>query len=76
MNYTVKEIVEKYLQENGYDGLFNSSGECACKIGDLIPCWSEGLENCRAGHLVPCPGPEHCEAAACGESCWHIGIKE
>ena len=34
---TVIEIVEHYLKVNGYDGLY-CPGECACLIGELVPC--------------------------------------
>ena len=73
---TVSEIVAEYLERNGYDGLFNSSGECACKLGDLFPCYSESTCFCQAGHLIPCPGPEGCEAAEYGECSFHIGPKK
>ena len=50
---TVKEIVKAYLEENGYDGLY-ATGDCACKIDDLMPCY-ESLDNCMAGYLKkPC----------------------
>jgi len=45
----VKEIVEKYLEENGFDGLFYP-GECACRCGDLAPCDHILLE-CEPGYL-------------------------
>jgi hypothetical protein len=45
---TVANIIETWLKENGYDGLY-CPGECACKIGDLIPCDSEGALNCEPG---------------------------
>jgi len=53
---TTKEIVEKHLWENGYDGLYSDSehfGEdgCGCYLGDLFPCdpqWCDILE-CRPG---------------------------
>ncbi len=36
---TAKEIVSKYLQDNGFDGLANP-GECneGCILSDLLPC--------------------------------------
>ena len=60
---TVKEIVEKFLREKGYDGLYNDDIECGCHLGDLIPCQSEGIEYCKAGKLVPCDGT--CEDSDC-----------
>jgi hypothetical protein len=50
MNPTVGEIVKKFLADNGFDGLFNVDGECACKTGDLAPCGSISGE-CVAGYL-------------------------
>ena len=35
----IKEIVEKYLKDNGYDGLCNSDFSCGCGLKDgLFPC--------------------------------------
>ena len=45
----VIQIVEKYLSENGYDGLYNE-GDCACLNGDLAPCGEIG-GGCEAGYL-------------------------
>jgi len=32
----LKNIVKKYLTENGYDGLCD--GDCGCRKNDLFPC--------------------------------------
>ncbi len=48
---TVLEIVEKYLRDNGYDGLYNPDDECGCLINDLAPC-GEMNEECRAGIIL------------------------
>jgi len=45
---TVKEIVKKYLIENGYDGLCNKG--CGCEIDDLVPCDGVYIDDCIAGH--------------------------
>jgi len=56
---TVKEIVEEYLDENGYDGLYSDDscfGEdaCGCRSDDLFPC--DDMENwgnparCKPGY--------------------------
>jgi len=50
---TVKDIVEKYLRENGYGGLFEEYGECGCELGDLAPC-GDMNEKCQAGYKVNC----------------------
>jgi len=57
----VKDIVAKYLKQNGYDGIYYP-GECACKIDDLAPC-GESLLECIPGYEKPCD---------CGEHEWHI----
>ncbi len=50
----VDEIVRRYLEKNGYDGLFNPWMGCACKLDDLFPCdVNDGM--CQPGHFVPCP---------------------
>jgi hypothetical protein len=49
---TIKEIVEKYLKENGYDGLCHVYADCACRIGDLMPCDEPGV-HCEAGYEGP-----------------------
>jgi hypothetical protein len=53
----VEEIVERYLLENGYDGLYQQ-GECACKIGNIGPCDHLCLD-CEPGYLTETPGGEH-----------------
>uniref|UniRef100_A0A6M3JQ24 Uncharacterized protein n=1 Tax=viral metagenome TaxID=1070528 RepID=A0A6M3JQ24_9ZZZZ len=46
------EIIQKYLKENGFDGLY-SPDECACIIGDLVPCCNSPME-CQPGYKIPC----------------------
>jgi len=58
---SVKEILESYLKEHGFDGLYAPGGECACLIGDLVPCDANCFD-CEAGYKAPCPGPESCTA--------------
>lgn len=48
----VKEIVEKYLRENGYEGLF-APGECACIISELMPCERVSALYCQPGIIYP-----------------------
>jgi hypothetical protein len=68
----VSEIVQKYLKDNGYDGLY--SLECGCKIDDLCPCGMNGIiAGCKGGYLCKCD-PETCHAD--GDCEWHIGPKE
>ena len=49
----VKTITIHYLQTNGFDGLFSDDdfGGCACKLDDLFPCCSDGVERCKPGYL-------------------------
>jgi len=49
---TVKEIIEAYLREHGYDGIYAPEDECGCHLGDLFPCGGTG-EDCIAGYLLP-----------------------
>jgi len=57
-NPTIKEIVQQYLVDNDYDGLF-FPGECACLKENLFPCGS-GFEECTAGYKTEC---------TCGQGC-------
>ena len=59
---TVQELVSWFLRANGYDGLFNEYGECACLVDDLAPCGSL-QSHCQPGYMGPC---------TCGEHDWHI----
>jgi len=59
---TAKDIVEKYLLDNGYDGLY-SDYECGCLIGDLMPCGGESFSGCQPGYKTRCD---------CGEHDWHV----
>lgn len=63
----VKEIVLAYLEQNGFDGLFNSDISCGCLKEDLEPC-GQMSSNCVVGHKVKCDCSENCD--------WHIGEKE
>ncbi len=61
---TIKEIVKDYLDENGYDGLYDQDAECSCEKDDLFPCDSP-MPNCITGYKGPCD----CEE----EHDFHIG---
>jgi len=63
---TVKEIVEQYLEANGYDGLWLD--DCGCRLGDLFPCGMEGTDDCRPGYLR--------RRRIDGEDVWMIGPKD
>ena len=47
----LKEIVEKWLIENGYEGLVAADGGCKCEIFNLMRCY-EPRVSCKAGHIV------------------------
>lgn len=71
---TVTEMVRKYLEENGYTGLYNEVGECGCELSDLGPCCEGVNARCEAGYKVPCPykdSEEGCELQEYGDH-WHI----
>ena len=69
-NPSVREILDQWLTEHGYDGLYTE--DCGCEVGDLAPCSEQYSFGCRAGHKVPCD-PETCPAE--GECPFHIGKK-
>lgn len=54
----VKEIVTKYLQDNGFDGLRTDG--CGCQIADLMPC-EDCNSMCEPGYKVPCDCDEGCD---------------
>lgn len=47
---TAREIIETYLKQNGYHGLYTH--DCGCHVGDLAPCGSDCLE-CMPGVKMP-----------------------
>ena len=55
MSETVAEIVDNYLRDNCYDGLYSESFECACFRCDLFPCDGNGCESCLPGYRVIVP---------------------
>ena len=61
----VKGIIKKYLDDNGFDGLF-SPEECACDKDDLFPCDGSNSD-CLPGYKIECH---------CGEHDYHIGQKD
>lgn len=51
----IPEIIRRWLEENGYDGLSCSDGDdvCGCGIDNLFPCgalWEGINEECRAAY--------------------------
>ena len=54
----IKTIVEQYLNEHKYDGLYLATGKdpalyCQCALDNLMDC-EEPDENCTAGYYIPC----------------------
>ena len=47
----VRQIVIKYLKENGFDGLYAEG--CGCEISDLMPC-DMPCEDCKPGYKSSC----------------------
>ena len=50
------EIVEKYLKDNNFDGLYND--DCFCEIGNLCPFDDRIISLCKPGYKVVPPGNE------------------
>lgn len=73
----IKQIVQKYLEENNFAGL--CSGECGCSKDDLFPCGMPG-DDCRAALWMPCNdcNPDidrsrpYCED---GDGCYYVPVK-
>ena len=47
---TVLQIVEKYLKDNGFDGLYDPIEPCGCPLGALFPCKNPGNLHCEPGY--------------------------
>lgn len=69
----VREIIEKYLKDNGFEGL---TGEyCGCELSDLMPCGGTNFPDlCQPGYKIPCPGKGKCELGGCCE--FHISTEK
>jgi len=63
---TVKDIIIEYLKNNGYDGLYNRWGQCACLIDDLVPCCG-GIDECEPGYV-------HKSDCIC-KNCRHLALE-
>lgn len=57
-NIDVGDIIEEYLEKNGYHGLYTEFGECACLIKDIGACENISLD-CIPGWMSPCDCGEH-----------------
>lgn len=68
--HNVQKIIEDYLRENGFDGLFCTTCECGCKLEDLFPC-DEVSFWCEPGYILE-PTEDHPQY---DETDWIIGPK-
>jgi len=60
----IDDIIEKYLIDNGFDGLCQVDCECACLLDDLFPC-GDIYFSCRPGFKI--------DGCTCGEGCdFHV----
>jgi hypothetical protein len=46
------KMIEHYLREHGYAGLYSEDQECGCVLGDLAPCGCESIAECIAGYKI------------------------
>ncbi|MEN6492609.1 MAG: hypothetical protein ABFC85_11530 [Rectinema sp.] len=51
---TPKEVIVKYLQGNGFDGL--AGEDCGCGLDDLAPCESCNTFECSPAYRTMCDG--------------------
>lgn len=56
---TCKKIIEKYLRDNKFDGLYNDD-ECGCNLDDFMPCGGGTILECKPGYADgDFIGPDH-----------------
>ncbi len=69
---TVGEIIKKYLDDNGYDGLCGD--ECGCSKDNLFPCGMASLD-CVPGYKCECNHEcknEYSDCFSTTKKCWLI----
>ncbi len=52
------DLLKPWLMSNGYEGLYCSSEQCGCAVGELKPCemtWDEVEQECIPGYRVAPP---------------------
>lgn len=64
-------MVSSYLTKEGFDGLYDMFGECACEIGNIAPCGHIGLTSCLAGYRYWCEDDD-CEYTKDAGKHWHM----
>ena len=79
-NANIQQMVEEYLREWGFDGLWNDGAECACVVGGLMPCDDANVTRCLAGYRVPCDCEEghrfHVQAERVSTICRRTGRQD
>lgn len=58
----VKQIVKKYLKENGYTALVGDN--CGCSINDLMPC-DYCVPSCQAAYNCKFYSDHYCSKKKC-----------
>lgn len=68
----IRQIVKKYLKDNGYDGLCGEG--CGCQISELFCCECPEMDYCQPGYKITCPGEKMCpiseDCPAPGNGLW------
>ncbi len=72
----IKEIVIKYLRDNGYDGMYCPDEPCGCELSDLAPCGCECWEDCLPGVKKEYKASDKCGCDGEGTDHWHIQPRE
>lgn len=67
---TLKDLTVTLLMKKGFDGLFSSDGECACKLDDLMPCHAPKVD-CAAGYVSEGRGDDVQNGGVAG---YYIGL--
>lgn len=77
MNETpnLEGLVSDWLKKNGYDGLYNTCGECACLSSDLAPCENPNFDRCKAGYIQDPAGYGDGQAEWEPEYEWLVGAE-
>ena len=63
----VREIVRRYLKNNGFDGVYNVDNECCCSTEHFPTCGND-TSDCVPGYRMPC-STDYCD----GLCAYHIG---
>ena len=71
---TVRDIIEKYLRENGHAGLYNPEISCGCGLDDFMPCGGEGILECVSAIAVRCRGEEMPCSSGCSLLSQHNNV--